>query len=83
MPSDFYSTSDTALAAFLISSGQLLIQVDYTNPRFEFRFRDSVKLRELTVEYISGRALTEPITFNRVNRKLLRILRNQRQWEED
>jgi len=78
-----YSTSDTALATFLITSGHHVIEIDYSKPRFEFSFTDSDKLRELATNYITGQALTEPIAFDRINKKLLRIIRNQRQWEED
>ena len=78
-----YSTSDTALATFLIVSGYHLETIDYSKPRFEFTFIDSPGVRNRASEYITGQALTEPISFNRINKKLLRILRNQRQWEED
>ena len=80
---EFYSTSDTALATFLITSGYSLYNIDYSKPRFEFLFQDSPKLRIFASQYVTGQALTEPITFNRINKKLLRLIRNQHQWEED
>lgn len=84
MPTDkHYQTSDTPLATFLITSGYSLEGIDYSQPRFEFLFLDSPKVRELASQYITGRALTEPVAFDRINKKLLRIIRNQRQWEED
>lgn len=78
-----YSTSDTALATFLITSGHQVIEIDYSQPRFEFSFSDNPEVRELATNYITGHALTEPIAFDRINKKLLRIIRNQKQWEED
>ena len=78
-----YTTSDTALATFLIVSGYHLEDIDYSQPRFEYAFIDSPQLRVIASQYITGQALTEPISFNRINKKLLRILRNHRQWEED
>ena len=78
-----FKTSDTALASYLIVSGFRLISIDYSQPRFEFNFPDTSQIRELASQYVAGRTLTEPITFDRINKKLLRIIRNQRQWEED
>ena len=80
---NYYRTSDTPLASFLIISGFPLQGIDYSQPRFEFIFVDTKDLRELASQYISGRALTEPISFDRINKKLLRIIRNQKQWGED
>jgi len=78
-----YTTSDTALATFLIVSSFSLHSIDYSQPRFEFVFVDSPELRDMASQYITGQSLTEPISFNRINKKLLRIIRNQKQWEED
>jgi len=80
---NLYRTSDTALASYLISSGFVLQSIDYSQPRFEFLFPDLTMLRASASDYISGRAMTEPITFNRINKKLLRIVRRQIQWGED
>lgn len=78
-----YSTTDTALATFLITSGYPVKGIDYSQPRFEFSFTDNSEIRELATNYVTGHALTEPITFDRINKKLLRIIRNQKQWEDD
>ena len=80
---DQYSTTDTTLAAYLISSGHLLSRIDYANPRYEFLFDDSPAIRGLSTNYITGRATTEPIAFNRIVKKLLRVIRSQKQWEDD
>ena len=78
-----YRTSDTALAAFLITAQYVLLYIDYDQPRFEFVFPDSNQLIDSVNAYISGHAITEPNAFARVNRKLLRILHKRCQWEED
>jgi len=78
-----FSTSDTALATFLVVSGFPVLTIDYSQPRFEFLFLDINGIRQLADAYITGRALTEPSAFNRVNRKLLRIIAKREQWEED
>jgi len=78
-----YRTSDTTLAAYLITEQNTLLCIDYEQPRFEFAFPDSSEIRNSVTKYISGNALTDPSTFARVNRKLLRILRKQCQWEDD
>ena len=78
-----YTTSDTTLAAYLISGGYYLVGIDYNKPRFEFTFDDSNGLRQSVMEYISGHAVTEPVAYSRVTKKLLRLIRRQIQWEED
>ncbi len=78
-----YRTSDTALASYLITQGFNLRAIDYSLPRFEYGFPMSGEIQEQATKYIAGQALTEPNTFNRVNRKLLRIISKQLQWEAD
>lgn len=78
-----YRTSDTSLGAFLVTSQFVLLYIDYSKPRFEFVFPDSEQIQEAATKYISGNARIEPSSFARVNRRLLRILRKQCQWEED
>lgn len=80
---NLYRTSDTALASYLIVAGFVLSTIDYTQPRFEFSFILSPEIHEHASKYLIGAALTNPAVFNKVNKKLLRILRNQIQWEED
>ena len=78
-----YRTSDTSLASFLISKHFFLISIDYEKPRFEYLFKDSDELRKDASDYVTSNALTEPVTFVRIFRKLNRIIRKQVQWEED
>jgi len=78
-----YRTSDTSLSAFLITSQFALLYIDYSKPRYEFVFPDSDEIQKAATSYVSGNARTEPSSFARVNRKLLRIVRRQCQWEED
>lgn len=78
-----YRTSDTALAAFLITEHFLLVFIDYSKPRFEWLFKDSEQIRESANNYIIGNAFTDPSKYSRVFRKANRILRKQCQWEDD
>jgi len=78
-----YKTSDTALASYLITQGFILQSVDYSLPRFEFSFPQSPEIQDHATKYVTGKALTNPDVFNRINRKLLRIVRERIQWEED
>lgn len=78
-----YKTSDTALAAYLVTEGNKLLNIDYSQPRYEFTFPQSEPLQECVSKFIIGAARTDPAVFNKVNKKLLRIVRNQVQWEED
>lgn len=76
-----YRTSDTALASYLITEGFKLLEIDYSKPRYEFVFQnDSVQLHEHSRLYITSKALVDPATFTRINRKLLRLVKNQLQW---
>lgn len=78
-----YKTTDTALASYLIASGFVLSVIDYSQPRYEFNFPISNKVQEHASQYLIGTALTDPAIFNKVNKKLLRIIHRQIQWEED
>ncbi len=78
-----YKTSDTALASYLITEGYPLLSIDYAQVRFEFIFPMSVEIKELASKYIIGKALTDPAVYNKVNKKLLRIVRQKIQWGDD
>ncbi len=80
-----FKTSDTSLAAYLVTKGLLPSTIDYSNPpRYEIIFANSSKdIHGLASQYIAGLTKVEPITFNRILKKFNRILRNQLQWEDD
>ena len=78
-----YRTSDTSLGAFLVTSQFALLYIDYSKLRFEFVFSDSDQIQQAATNYLSGIDKVEPASLIRVNRKLLRLLRKQCQWEED
>lgn len=80
---NLYKTSDTALASYLVVSGFVLQSIDYSQPRFEFSFIMSSRIQEHASKYLIGAALTDPVVFNKINRKLLRIVHHQIQWEDD
>lgn len=76
-----YTTTDTALATYLIVEGFTLDKIDYSQPRFEFTFKnDTDNIQEHATKYISGNALVDPAAYNRVNKNLLRIVKKQLQW---
>ena len=85
MPTEnnLYKTSDTVLASYLIVADFALKGIDYSKPRYEFSFPMSAEIQEHATKYLIGKALIDPVRFNRVNRKLLRIIQHQIQWEED
>ena len=80
---NFYKTSDTALASYLIAADFPLQSIDYSQPRYEFSFPMSLQIQEHATRFLIGKALTNPSIFFKVNKKLRRIIHNQRQWEED
>jgi len=78
-----YTTTDTALAAYLIASGYPLSGIDYSGPRYEFLFDTSNQIRADADAYLTGQALVNPSAYSRINKKLMRIIRRQIQWEDD
>ena len=80
-----FKTSDTPLAAYLVTQRHLPSSIDYSRPpRYEIAFANSTDdIRKLASEYSAGITTVEPIAFNRILRKLNRILRSKIQWEED
>ena len=80
-----FRTSDTPLAAYLITLGNIPTEIDYSSPpRYEFVFSNSSEgIEQQASLYTAGLGRVEPITFNRILRKLSRIIHNQGQWGED
>ena len=78
-----FKTSDTALAAYLITEHFWVLSIDYGKPRYEYLFAMSEGIQESSNKYLSGNALTDPSSYSRIYRKLLRVIRKQVQWEED
>ena len=78
---EHYQTSDTSLATYLITEGFTLVDIDYSQPRYVFLFEDNYdKLVEHEHKYITSKAKVDPATYSRVNRKLMRAIKNQLQW---
>lgn len=78
-----YSTSDTSIACYLLTEGFTLIKIDYSLPRFTYEFEDDPKLcKEHERKYLIGEARTDPSVFTRINRKLMRTIKNFRQWDD-
>jgi len=76
-----YKTSDTSLAVYFITEGFVLSDIDYSLPRYVFHFDgDAEKLKEHENKYIAGTAKVDPSIYSRVNRKLMRAIKNQLQW---
>ena len=79
-----YQTSDTALAAYLVTQGYPLDKIDYTNPRYEFIFDgnlDEERIKEAATNYLIGEARVDPAVYNRILRKLTRTVKEQGRWE--
>lgn len=76
-----YTTSDTSLAAYLITKSYIPKSIDYNQERFVFSFENNgYNLESLANDYITSNALVDPLTYNRVYRRLLNIIRNRSQW---
>ena len=76
-----FSTTNTSLATYLIIEGFELLSIDYTEPHYKFEFTNEPdNIQEYASKYITGKALVDPATFTRVNRKLIRLLKGKLQW---
>lgn len=63
-PPSQFSTSDTPLAAYLLSQGFNLTDVNYSEPRVAFIFDNSNgRLQEHVRLFLSGKALVEPARY--------------------
>jgi hypothetical protein len=78
-----FKTSDTALATFLIYKGCILERIDYSSPRYEYHFKANNSVREIAQSYLIGQGMADASTLIRINKKLLRLLHNRRQWEDE
>jgi hypothetical protein len=80
---NFYRTSDTSLATYLFSEGFQIIDIDYSNQRAEFVFKDnSPPLNEAVRLYSIGKTQVDAATYARLHRKLTKIVVNQTPWTE-
>ena len=80
---DSFRTSDTSLATYLFSEGYQIIDIDYSNPRAEFVFKDdSQQLNESVRLYSIGKTQVDASTYSRLHRKLTKIVVNQTPWTE-
>ena len=79
-----FRTSDTALAAFLVTQSFPLNAIDYSSPRFEFVFDGNIDedlIKEASQNYQTSKALVDPATYNRILKTLLRAVRDRGQWQ--
>lgn len=78
-----YRTSDTSLAAYLYTDGFQIIDIDYTNPRAEFLFKnDNPALSNAVRLYTIGKANVNASTYARLLKKLTKIVVRQSPWVE-
>jgi len=80
---DSYKTSDTSLAAYLFTDGFQIIDIDYSNPRAEFVFKNnSPSLAEAVRLYSIGKTQVDAATYARLHRKLTKLVVSQTPWTE-
>jgi len=80
--SDYYNTSDTALATYLIIEGFKLLDIDYSNPRYVYYFKNEGGILDHAQKYLTGNALVDPAVYQRINRRLARVIKTKGQWME-
>lgn len=78
-----FRTTDTALATYLICSGYVLEEIDYSGPRYEYIFPNDNGILGHAQQYAAGLARVDPASYQRVNRKIARLIKSHRQWWEE
>lgn len=79
-----YRTNETALATYLICQGHKLLQIDYSNPpRYEFVFSNNNGIQDEITKYLTQKALVNPAAYQKINRKLMRLVKTRIQWWQD
>jgi hypothetical protein len=76
-----YSTSDTPLAVYLLCKGFELQKIDYTNPRFVFKFlAPNNTILKYVETFLAGKALVDPASYSQMTRNVIRLQKNRLQW---
>ena len=79
-----YSTTNTPLAIYLISQKYNLSEIDYSQSRYSFIFDGNYdELFSVELAYLSGTAKVEPTSYERIRKRLMRVIHRQGQWNED
>jgi|TARA_Y100000034_G_C6563863_1_gene244096 hypothetical protein len=80
-----YITTDTSLAAYLLSEAVPLTRIDYSRPRFKYFFgngnSDEDAIQGLATDYITGKARVDPAAYYRIFQKLTIAIKNKEQWQ--
>ena len=69
---DVFCTSDTPLAAFLISSGIPLLHIDFNGSRAIFNFNRDDALSQLVAQFRSAGATGNIVAYEQARRELIR-----------
>ncbi len=78
--SDYYNTTDTALATYLLIQRFKLLNIDYSDVRYQYSFEHTNGIIDHAQKYGTGHALVDPSVYQRINRQLARVLKNKGQW---
>ncbi len=80
-----FSTTETSLAAYLIAEGFALSHIDYSSDKYNYHFTVSPNkdINYYVVQYMSDSARSNPKQLFATNKKLLRIIKRQLQWEDE
>ncbi len=78
--SQYYRTTDTALATYLLIQEFKLLDIDYSDVRYEYFFKHTDGIIDHAQKYGTGNALVDPSVYQRINRQLARVLKNKGQW---
>ena len=76
----YYNTSDTALATYLLIQNYKLVDIDYSDSRYQYFFLNSINLLNDAQKYMTGHARVDPSVYQRINRQLARTIKNKTQW---
>jgi len=68
------------MATYLLIEGYTLMDIDYSNPRYEFYFKNDGGILDKSQKYMTGNALVDPAVYQRINRRLSRVIKEKGLW---
>lgn len=79
----YWPTSDSSLAAFLITQGYRIGFIDYSQPRANLAFIMAAGIQDKANDYEAGLGRIEPKNYRDIVKKLARVTQKGIQYDED
>lgn len=75
-----FPTSETPLAAYLLTAGFKLLTINYSSHPYIYHFSNNNNIKDAAQTYIIGLARVEPASYQRTYKQLVDTILNKRQW---